>query len=283
MKHVNATPWRDLRFVLGAGVLGIVVVAAFLGDVITPLDPIEVRSEIRLTAPGEATIFGADEFGRDVFARAVVGSRTSLLVAASAVSLALLLGLPLGVLAAMKGGRLETLLMGLADIVFAFPAILLAIVIIAVVGPGMTGATVAIGVVFAPMFARFSRSLSKAVLSEPYIDYARCLGERDMRIALGEVVPGILPGVLVQASVALAYGILVEASLSFLGLGAQPPAPSWGSMINAGRSYLVQAPWIVLVPSVLLLVTVVSLNVLGDALREHLDPRLRNSVGGMST
>ena len=273
---------RSARLVwLGAGFVAALLVIAAAAPILAPLDPIRQSLRGRLAAPtwngtdGHAHLLGTDHLGRDVLSRVIWGTRVSLVAGFGSVAIAVLSGGLLGLLAGYAGGRVDGLVMRVMDAVLSFPPLVLALALGAVLGAGLTGVVIALGVVYTPTFARLMRGQVLAITAREYVDAARALGVPGWRIAWSHVLPNATAPIVVQASLSVAFAILAEASLSFLGLGVQPPAASWGSMLNAGRGYLQQAPWIVFGPGATLFVTVVGLNFVGDAIRDALDPRLR--------
>ena len=273
--------WRALRRAararlapFGALVLLAALVMAFGASVLSPHDPLKQDLNNTLARPGLAHVLGTDSVGRDVLSRVIWGTRVSLLAGIVSVALAATVGSVLGLLAGYAGGRVDGLVMRATDAVLSFPPLVLALALGAVLGAGLGGVLLALGVVYTPTFARLMRGQVLAITARDYVDAARALGAPGWWIACRHVVPNAAAPIVVQASLSVAFAILAEASLSFLGLGVQPPQPSWGSMINAGRGYLQQAPWIVFGPGVALFVTVVGLNFVGDAVRDALDPRL---------
>ena len=260
---------------LGAAVLLLAVLVALAAPVVAPHDPLRQNLGNALAPPGRAHLLGTDNVGRDVMSRVIWGTRVSLVAGFVSVAIAALAGGLLGVLAGYRGGRVDVLVMRLMDAVLSFPPLVLALALGAVLGAGLTGVLIALGVVYTPTFARLMRGQVLAVKARDYVDAARALGAPGWRIAWHHVLPNAATPIVVQASLSVAFAILAEASLSFLGLGIQPPQASWGSMINAGRGYLQQAPWIVFGPGAALFVTVVGLNFVGDAVRDALDPRAR--------
>ncbi|HEY3078801.1 MAG TPA: ABC transporter permease [Chloroflexota bacterium] len=262
---------------LGAAIVLFVVVIALLADFITPYDPAWQIDE-RLMPPNADYVLGLDEFGRDVYSRIIYGARVSLYVGmVSVVFIALPIGLTLGVLAGYFRGWVDTLLSRIVDVMFAFPSIILAIVIVGIMGPSLTNAMIAIGIVYAPTFARVARGSTLAVAGLDYVMASRTIGARDARIILRHVLPNIAAPLIVQTTLALSTAILAEAALSFLGLGTQPPTPSWGTMLNTGRRYMELAPWVAIYPGVAIMVAVLGFNLAGDGLRDALDPRLREA------
>jgi ABC-type dipeptide/oligopeptide/nickel transport system permease subunit len=259
----------------GAAVLLLAVLAAVAAPLVAPHDPLRQNLGNALAPPGRAHWLGTDNVGRDVMSRVIWGTRVSLVAGFVSVAIAALAGGLLGVLAGYWGGRVDGLVMRSMDAVLSFPPLVLALALGAVLGAGLTGVLIALGVVYTPTFARLMRGQVLAVKAREYVDAARALGAPGWRIAWHHVLPNAATPIVVQASLSVAFAILAEASLSFLGLGIQPPQASWGSMINAGRGYLQQAPWIVFGPGAALFVTVVGLNFVGDAVRDALDPRAR--------
>ena len=259
----------------GAAVLLAAVLVALGAPLLAPYDPLEQNLGQALSRPGRAHLLGTDNVGRDVMSRVIWGTRVSLVAGFASVAIATLVGSLLGMLAGYAGGRADGLVMRAMDAVLSFPPLVLALALGAVLGAGLTGVLIALGVVYTPTFARLMRGQVLAIALREYVDAARALGAPGWRIAWHHVLPNAAPPIVVQASLSVAFAILAEASLSFLGLGIQPPGASWGSMINAGRGYLQQAPWIVFGPGAALFVTVVGLNFIGDAIRDALDPRLR--------
>jgi peptide/nickel transport system permease protein len=224
-------------------------------------------------APSDTHRLGTDEVGRDVLSRLVWGARASLLASVIPVAIALAASLPLGLLSGCAGGWLDGLIMRLTDAMLAIPFLIVAIALAAFLGPSLTNAMIAIGIAALPTFVRLARGTARAVTTEEYIESARSLGCSRVRIAVRHVLPNIVAPLLVQSSLTAAAAIIAEASLSVLGLGQQPPAPSWGSMLNAAQRYLVQAPWMAIYPGLMIFAVVMALNVLGDAFRDALDPR----------
>lgn len=271
-----AAPRHPLVWIGGALVL-LQVGAALLAPWIAPDDPLAQHVIQRMKGPNAAAWLGTDQFGRDVLSRILYGYRASLAASASAVLLALIVGGSLGVAAALRGGWLDRAGMRVMDILFAFPIILLAIGIVAMLGPGATTTALAIGIVYIPVFARLLRGPALVVASSQYVLGARAIGAGEGRVLLRHVLPNLASVILVQASLSLSTAILVEASLSFLGLGTQPPSPSLGRMLAEARGYLLLSPWDSIFSGLAILLASFGFNLLGDGLRDALDPRLRGA------
>ncbi|GGK48702.1 ABC transporter permease [Salinarimonas ramus] len=264
------------RVLLVAGAfLALTVAAALLAPVIAPFDPLAQSVLARLQGPGATHFLGTDQFGRDLLSRILHGLRASLAISFGAVGLALLVGGTIGLVSAYYRGWTERILMRLMDILFAFPVMLLAIGIIAVLGPGATTTAAAIAIVYTPIFARLLRGPALVVAQSDYVMSARSIGASDARIIVHHILPNLASVVLVQMSLLMSTAILVEASLSFLGLGTQPPTPSLGMMLSEGRNFLLLSPWAALFSGLAILVVAFVLNFFGDVLRDTLDPRLR--------
>ena len=261
-------------FLIGAVLTLMVVLAASVSLVWTPWSPYEIDMTAKLQLPNAQHWLGTDPFGRDVTSLLLVGARNSILVGVIAVGIGLAAGTALGLLAAARRGWLEELIMRLADFTFAFPAVLSAIMMTAVFGPGIVNSIIAIGVFNIPTFARITRASANAVWSREYILAARACGKGPWRITLEHVLPNIQSVLIVQATIQFALAILAEAALSYLGLGTQPPQPSWGRMLAEAQTLLFQAPQLALFPGVAIAMAVLGLNLLGDGLRDLMDPRL---------
>lgn len=262
----------------GLVVLALLVITAVLGRAAAPYDENAVSVVDRLQGPSLDHPFGTDDLGRDVLSRVVVAARISLLVGLISVGLALTAGVVIGLVAGFYGRWVDDVLMRVMDVLFAFPAVLLAIAILAVLGPGVANVMIAIGVVYTPIFARITRASVLSVREEVYVRAARSLGVGDLRLLRLHVLPNVLAPIIVQTSLSLAFAILSEAALSFLGLGVQPPDPSWGRMLLEGRGFINDAWWMGVFPGAAIFVTVLSFNVVGDALRDALDPRQRSAI-----
>jgi peptide/nickel transport system permease protein len=269
--------WRRWRLVVAGGsiVTAILFIAVF-APLISPHSPYDLDVIQMLRAPSAAHLLGTDELGRDVLSRVIHAARLSMSVAVLASLVGLFFGTIIGTLAAYFGGAVDLVLMRLMEILFSFPAILLAIVLMASLGTSIFNAMIAIGIVFIPGFARLARATAEAVLRQQYVEQARAIGMSHYRILTREILPNILAPLLVEAAVAFSYAVLLESALSFLGLGAQPPDPSWGNMLNTGRGFMAQAPWLSLVPGAAIFLTVLGFNMLGDGLRDAFDPHLRD-------
>jgi peptide/nickel transport system permease protein len=266
--------WRNPIGIVGAVVVVLTVVVALAAPLIAPHDPDAQESE-RLLPPSAANLMGTDELGRDTFSRIVFGARVSLQVGIISVFIALIVGLVLGIAAGFFGGRVDSWLMRGVDIMFAFPGLVLAIVIAGLLGASRTNAMIAIGFVFAPAFARVVRGSVLSVMSEPYVEAGRVVGATNGRLVGKYVLPNIVAPLIVMTSVYLSSAILSEAALSFLGLGTQPPEPAWGGMLNLARTYMEISPWMAIFPGLAIMIVVLGFNFLGDGLRDVLDPRLR--------
>jgi peptide/nickel transport system permease protein len=242
--------------------------------VIAPYDPLEQDGRAELVGPSAAHPFGTDELGRDLLSRVIYGSRTSLMVGVLAVTLGSLIGVTSGLAAGYVGGWLDALIMRVLDVLLAFPAILIGIAIAAMLGPGATNAAIALAIVSVPQFSRITRASVLGEKERDYVQAARSIGVRNVSIAVRHILPNTVSPFLVQLSLSMGYAVLLEAGLSFLGLGTQPPDPSWGGMLNASRTYLRDAPYYAIFPGIALSVLLLGLNFLSDALRDALDPKL---------
>jgi peptide/nickel transport system permease protein len=258
---------------VGLAVMVLFVVLAALAPWIAPYDPIATSFSTVRKAPSAAHWFGTDEIGRDVLSRVVYGARASLLAGVVSVLISLSVGVPAGLLAGYAGGRTDMLISRITDALLACPFLILAIALAAFLGPSLTNAMIAIGISATPVFIRLTRGTTLAVKAEDYVLAARAIGNAPWRIAVRHVLPNIVPPLLVQATLAIAAAVIAEASLSFLGLGQQPPQPSWGSMLNTAKNYIDNAPWMAVWPGLSIFVLVLSFNLVGDGLRDALDPR----------
>lgn len=274
-RRISALILRSPKAITGVSVLAIVIALGVLAPYLAPYPVTEMHPIDRFAQPGGKYLLGTDFFGRDLLSRILYGYRVSLLVAVLSVAFALLLGSTVGILAGYVGGSVDTAVMRSMDILFAFPVLLLAIAIVVVLGPGTLTTVLAIGIVYVPIFARIARAPTLVVREQAYVEAAVALGQRAWRIIFRHVAPNVSTPIFVQATINLATAILFESALSFLGLGTQPPYPSLGLMVSEGRNYLEVSPWPTLFPGLAIVLVVLSFNLLGDALQEILDPRLR--------
>ena len=265
---------RHKSFAIGALLVLLLVATALLSYVWTPYPAAELDIPNKLSPPSAAHWLGTDSLGRDIVSLLIVGSRNSIAVGFIAVGIGIVFGAALGLLAAARRGWVEELVMRLADFTFAFPALLTAIMLTAIYGPGLVTSIVAIGIFNIPVFARITRASALVVRSREFVTAARALGKGEWRITLEHVLPNIAAILIVQATIQFALAILAEAALSYLGLGTQPPTPSWGRMLNEAQQQLFQAPQLAVYPGVAIALTVLGLNLLGDGLRDVFDPRL---------
>ncbi len=267
------------RLVAGLSLTSLLVLITLFANVLVPHPANAIDVANRLQGPSLVHLLGTDELGRDTFSRVLVGTRVSVVVSAAAIALGLATGVAAGSVSAYYGRGIDLVVTGVMDVLYAFPAILLAITVIAAFGIGLWVTAIAIGIVFIPYFSRLARATTQEVLHHAYIDVARTLGMTDLRILVREVLPNIASPMVSQAAVAMAYAIVTEAALSFLGLGAQPPEPSWGNMISAGRGFMATSPWLTVVPGAAIFIGALAFNLLGDGLRDLWDPRLRAVAG----
>jgi peptide/nickel transport system permease protein len=280
--EVESPTRRALRrlFKRKGAVVGLIVISAFIllalfAPLVAPYDPIATSWSVVRKPPSALHWFGTDDLGRDVLTRVLYGARASLSAGAISVTIALSIGVPLGLLSGYRGGFVDALISRITDAMLACPFLILAIALSAFLGPSLGNAMIAIGVSATPIFIRLTRGQVMAVKVEDYVEAARAIGNPPWRIALFHILPNILPALLVQATLSIAAAIIAEAALSFLGLGQQPPAPSWGSMLNAAQRFLTNAPWMAIWPGLAIFLVVLSFNLVGDGLRDALDPRAR--------
>ena len=262
-------PAASIALAVVVGFIGIAVAAPALA----PFDPNATDFRAVRKAPSDVHRLGTDEVGRDVLSRLIWGARASLLAGVIPVTIAVVVSIPLGLLSGYAGGWVDGVIMRIIDAMLSIPFLIVAIALAAFLGPSLTNAMIAIGIATLPIFVRLARGTVLTLKTEEYVEAARALGGSHQRIAVRHILPNMLPPIFIQVSITVAAAIIAEASLSFLGLGQQPPAPSWGSMLNAAQRYLSQAPWMALYPGLMIFFIVMALNVLGDGLRDVLDPR----------
>ncbi len=272
--------WRRLRArrgaLFGLGVILSLVFIAVFAPLIAPFDPAQQSWSMVRKAPSAAHWFGTDEVGRDLLSRILYGARASLAAGVISVGIAIALGVPLGLVAGYGPNWLDLIISRVTDAMLACPFLILAIALAAFLGPSLTNAMIAIGITATPIFVRLTRGQVLSIRAEDYIESARAIGNPRWRIALKHILPNVFPQLLVQITLTIATAVIAEASLSFLGLGQQPPAPSWGSMLNSAQRFLTNAPWMAVWPGIAIFLTVLSFNLLGDGLRDALDPRERD-------
>jgi peptide/nickel transport system permease protein len=272
--------WRNPVGKVGIAILTVTIVVAVLAPVIAPYNPYQQIPGEELRLPSREHLFGTDELGRDIFSRMLFGARISLLVGLVSVLLGAVIGVSSGLIAGYWGGWPETVIMRLWDAVLAFPAILLGIAVTAVLGPGLLNAAIAVGIISMPQFARISRASILSEKQKDYVTAAHATGNTSLRIVVRQMLPNVTGAILIQITLAMAYAVLLEAGLSFLGLGAQPPEPSWGSILSQSRSVIRDNPWYGIFPGVALSLLLLGLNLFADATRDALDPRQKHLLGG---
>lgn len=260
---------------VGSLITIVLVAMAVVSYVWTPYSPTGMNFRDKLQGPSLTHLFGTDNFGRDVFSMIMVGARNSIAVSIIAVLVGAGIGIPLGSLAAARGGLIDGFVMRMTDLAFAFPALLTAVIITAIFGPGAVNAMIAIGIFNIPVFARVTRGASLGLWKREYVQAARCAGRGDIAITVLHVLPNINHVLIVQATIQFALAIVAEAGLSYVGLGTQPPMPSWGKMLNDAQTFIYDAPWLAIFPGLAITLAVLGLNMLGDGLRDVLDPRVR--------
>jgi peptide/nickel transport system permease protein len=265
---------RKVLFYIAIGYLVLLGAAAVAAPLVAPHHPTAQNLERRFAPSTPAHLLGTDNFGRDILTRVIFGSRSALLVGVVSVSIAVLLGTAVGLVAGLSGRHVDNALMLLMDSLLSFPTILLAITVVSFLGYGLTQVMLAIGVIFSPVFARLVRAETLAIKTESYVEASRALGTPAVKTVFKHIVPNLAGKVVVQCSITFAMTVVIEASLSFLGLGTQPPEPSWGLMLKDARNYLVQAPWMAVYPGLALALTVLCFNILGDTLAEIINPKL---------
>ncbi len=275
MAEVVGRLLRTPQGLLGSLIVAAVALAALAGPFLAPHDPEAFHITARFKGPGADYWLGTDQFGRDILSRIIHGSRISLYVGVVSVGIALGIGGTLGLIAGYFGGWIDNVIMRLMDVMFSIPSLVLAIAITGILGPNLRNAMIAIGIVYTPTFARVARGPVLSVVQHEYIQAARTIGARDWRIIAQHVLPNVTAPIIVQTTLSLSTAILAEAVLSFLGLGTQPPEPSWGTMLGTGRKFMETAPWVAVFPGLAIMLAVLGFNLLGDGLRDALDPRLK--------
>ena len=278
------TPRRRLRLrailrsrsaLIGLMMIVVILIVTLFGQLFAPYDPLAQSFEVQLAGPSPAHLFGSDQFGRDIFSRVLYGARAALLAGLVANGIATICGVIIGLVAGFYGGWVDNLLMRVTDVMLAFPYLLLALIVVSILGPGLSSAVIAIGIVYMPQFARLVRGSVLEVMGQQYMEGARALGVPAWQQMWRYVFLNILGPVTVMATLTIGLAIAETAGLSFLGLGAAPPAADWGAMLSDGREYMLSAPWIATFPGAAILFTVLAFNLLGDGLRDVLDPKLR--------
>ncbi len=270
--------WRSTSLLVGIAILFAVILSATFAAQFSRFDPIDQDFASQLQPPSATHLFGTDEFGRDIFSRVLYGARVALRVGVVADAIATALGVLLGVVAGFFAGWLDAIITRLVDVMLAFPYLLLAMIVVAILGPGLTNAMVAIAIVYTPQMARVVRGVVLSVKEQEFVEAARAIGTGGFRTLGRHVLPNILSPIIVMATLTIGFMIVETAGLSFLGLGASPPTAEWGSMLATGRGFMLTAPWIATFPGLAILVTVVGFNLIGDGLRDLLDPRLRGRI-----
>ena len=279
----SAEPVRAARtripasFVIGGAILAIVVLAAMFGPMIAPFPYDQMDIMARMTPPDATHCLGTDEFGRDVLSRMLYGARLSLLMGLGATFVSLLIGVPLGLTAGYKGGGIDEAIMRAIDLVISVPPILMGLLLLSLSTPNVWKTAFAVGIIYVPIMARLTRAVTLEIAREEFVLAAQARGERLWYILAAEILPNAWPPIIVEAALRVTFAIMLGAALSFLGLGVQPPSSDWGLMIAEARPFIDTAPWVALAPGVVLCITVIAVNLIGDGLRELLDPRLRKT------
>jgi ABC-type dipeptide/oligopeptide/nickel transport system permease subunit len=276
---IRARTWRAFKrnrpATIGLGILVLLVVMSSVAPLLTPYNPGEQALSQALTRPSAEHLFGTDHLGRDILARILFGGRISLFVGVMAVGLGLAVGVPLGLVSGYFGGWIDILVQRLADVLLAFPAILLALSLVAVLGVGLQNVIIAVGISVVPIFMRLARGSVLSIREQTYVEAARALGGSDWRIIRRHVLPNTLAPLIVQGTLSVGITILIAAGLGFLGLGVQPPTPEWGSMLGEGRQYIFNSSYMATFPGLAIVLSVLAFNLVGDGLRDALDPHLR--------
>ncbi len=266
---------RNRSAIVGGLLILCLLTAVVLAPTLAPHDPLDQSFPRQLTAPSWGCLLGTDEFGRDILSRIIFGARIALGIGVLAVGIAVSLGVPLGLAAGYFGGMLDTAIMRTMDVLLAFPYLLLALIVVTLLGFGLTNVMIAVGLVYVPQYSRIVRSVTLSVRERLFVEAAHALGGSNARIMIRHVLPNCMAPIIVQTTLSLGWAIVNAAGLSFLGLGAQPPTPEWGTMLASGREYMRNAPWITTFPGLAILLTALGFNLLGDGLRDALDPRLK--------
>jgi peptide/nickel transport system permease protein len=283
VSYSSRSPWKMMmnrfkknkRAKVGLWMVAVFVIVAIFARWIAPYDPIEQNMQVMLESPSLNHPFGTDEFGRDIFSRIIYGAQISLMIGIVGVLISVLFGVALGTLSGFFGGIVDSLIMRIMDIFMAFPSFLLALAIVSVLGPGMINVMIAIGIFSVPTFARVSRSAVIAIKNKEFIEAAKAMGATNTRIIFKHLIPNSIAPIIVLSTLRIATAILTAAGLSFLGMGAQPPTPEWGAMLSTGREYLRTAPHVSTIPGLAIMFMVLSFNMLGDGLRDALDPKMK--------
>ena len=265
---------RNRTALVGAVGVIVILLLAIFGPFFMPYDPIEQHLVDQLNPPSDRFLFGTDVFGRDVLSRVILGTRFSLIVGLTSVMIAVVLGVPTGILAGYKGGLIDTGVTRLVDILMSFPVLILGLMLRAAIGGGFIGLVLAIGIAITPRFIRLARGPTLSIKEKEYVESAKALGMSEVRLMFRHIMPNVMGDVAVMSTLWIALAIRLEANLSFIGIGIPPPTPSWGEMIRSGVDFLTNAPWISTVPGIFILFTVMSFNMIGDGIRDIIDPRL---------
>ncbi|GGE32169.1 peptide ABC transporter substrate-binding protein [Agaricicola taiwanensis] len=276
LSRLGRLMWRRKAASVGAIVTLLVIVSAILAPWLAPYDPNEQNILLNLAPPSDEYLLGNDTYGRDILSRILWGGRVSLFVGVSSIAIAMIVGGLLGIIAGYVGGRTDRVIMAVMDVLLSFPSLVMGLLVVAVLGPTLTNLIIAIAFTAIAPFARIARAPTMAVKQRDFVEAGRALGFSDLRIMLVHILPNIMDEILVLASLWLATAIRTEASLSFIGLGVRPPTATWGGMIRDGFENMLDAPWLVLFPSLAILIIMVALNLLGDGLRDATDPKLRH-------
>ncbi len=276
MKEFFSRFYKNKLAFIGFIILAIFLLMAIFAPLIAPYDPYQMNPNAMLKAPNSSHIFGTDQFGRDIFSRIVFGSRISFKVGIISVGLSLIVGVSMGILAGFYGGIIDSIISRIMDVMFSFPQIFLALVIMAVLGTSSTNLMIAIGLVYIPIFGRIARGSVLSIKDSLYIEAAHSIGVKNLVIMFRHILPNIMAPIIVQTTLSFGFAIRAEAALSFLGLGVEADVPSWGIMLNQGKDWMEMAWWNAVFPGLSATLAILSFNILGDGLRDALDPRLRN-------